>query len=82
MQEPGTRRLHVVDESGRLLGVFSLADVVRGAESEALSARIIAARFGLVACGIGEPCQVGKPARVASPAHAPGSSGERQAAVG
>jgi CBS domain-containing protein len=63
MREAGIRRLPVVDKSGRLLGVVSLADVVYDAkrESEALSAQISAAHFGLVASRIHEPYRVGKP---------------------
>ncbi len=47
MQDARVRRLPVVDESRRLLGVLSLADVDCEAEREALSARITAAQFGL-----------------------------------
>jgi CBS domain-containing protein len=81
MQEAGIRRLPVLDESGRLLGVLSLADVAYEAEREceALSARITAAQFGLVISRVREPHRVGKPRRVAGPAHVLESSGERQA---
>lgn len=63
MREAGIRRLPVVDESGRLLGVLSLADVAREAEREreALSARITAAQFGLAVSGTRKPYWVDKP---------------------
>jgi CBS domain-containing protein len=47
MREARIRRLPVVDESGRLLGVLSLADIAHEATRETLSARITAAQFGL-----------------------------------
>ena len=47
MQKARIHGLPVVDESGRLLGVISLADVTHEAEREALSAQITAAQFGL-----------------------------------
>ena len=63
MQEAGIRRLPVVDDSGRLLGVLSLANVAHETEreSEALSAQISAAHFGLVASRVHGPPRVGKP---------------------
>ena len=80
MQEAHVRRLPVVDESERLLGVISLADLACEAERgrEALSAQIGAAQFGLVASRIREPHRVGKRTQVAEPAHVVQSSGERQ----
>jgi CBS domain-containing protein len=64
MQEAGIRRLPVVDESGQLLGVLSLANVAYDTErvSEALSAQISAAPFGSVASRIHEPHRADKPA--------------------
>ena len=47
MRQARIRRLPVVDESRRLLGMLSLADAASEAQCEALSARITAARFGL-----------------------------------
>lgn len=63
MQEAGIRRLPVVDESGRLLGVLSLTDFAYEAELEraALNAQISAAHFGSVASRIHEPHPVGTP---------------------
>jgi CBS domain-containing protein len=59
MQEAGIRRLPVLDESGRLLGVLSLTAVAYEAEreSEALNAQISAAQFGSVASRVQEPQQ-------------------------
>jgi CBS domain-containing protein len=73
MQEARIRRLPVVDESGRLLGVLSLEDVAYAAEREALSARITAAQFGLAVSGMRQPQRVGKRMQVAGPAHLPAS---------
>lgn len=81
MQEARIRRLPVVDESGRLLGVLSLADVAYEAEREWLSARVTAAQFGPAVSSIREPHRVDKRMQVAGPAHVPESSGERQAAA-
>jgi CBS domain-containing protein len=47
MRKARIHGLPVVDESRRLLGVISLADVTHEAEREALSAQITAAQFGL-----------------------------------
>jgi CBS domain-containing protein len=64
MQEAGIRRLPVVDESGRLLGVLSLTNVAFEAEPErtALNAQISAAHFGSVVSRIHEPQRADKPA--------------------
>jgi CBS domain-containing protein len=63
MHEEGLRRLPVVDEAGRLLGVLRLADVARTAmrNSEALSAQISAAHFSVAASHIHEPRRSVKP---------------------
>jgi CBS domain-containing protein len=82
MQEASIRRLPVVDESGRLLGVLSLADVVDEAEQELLCAQISAAQFGLAVSRVHEPHRVGKPQPVAGPAHALESTDGPQAAAG
>jgi CBS domain-containing protein len=83
MQEAGIRHLPVVDESGQLLGVVSLADVAYEAEreSEALSARITAAQFGLAVSEIRKPYRLGAPAKLEEPVHEAESSAERRAAV-
>lgn len=62
MQEAGIRHLPVVAESGRLLGVLSLASVAYEVEraSEALGAQISAAYFSSVASRIHEPHRVDK----------------------
>jgi CBS-domain-containing membrane protein len=64
MQEAGIRRLPVVNESGRLLGVLSLTNVEYEAELEraALNARTSAAHFGSVASRIHEPHRADEPA--------------------
>jgi CBS domain-containing protein len=70
MREAGIRFLPVVDRSGRLVGVLSLADVVCQLEREraAPSADVSAARLGLVPSRIHEPRRAGWPRRVAKPA--------------
>ena len=85
MRRAGIRHLPVVDESDRLLGVLSLADVAYEAdrECEALSSRITAAQFGLVVSGVREPYGARRPANAAGPVHhALESSAERRAAAG
>ena len=63
MREAGIRRLPVVDESRRLLGVLSLTNVAYEAELEraALNAQISAAHLGSVASRVHEPDPVDTP---------------------
>lgn len=59
MQEAGVRRLPVVDESKRLVGVISLTDLAReaGRESEAGNSGITKAEVGKVLATLSNPCR-------------------------
>jgi CBS domain-containing protein len=84
MQEAGIRRLPVVDASGCLLGVLSLADVAREAERgrEALGGQVTAEGFDSAMSSIRKPRRAGKLTQTAGPTRVLESSGEDQAAAG
>ena len=80
MRETAVRRLPVIDESERVVGLLSLADLAREAirQRGAMNRDITVGEVGLVLASICEPNQVASLTQVAAPARARASSGERQ----
>ena len=80
MRETAVRRLPVIDESERVVGLLSLADLAREALRQrwAMNCDITVGEVGLVLAAICEPRQVASHTHVAAPARVLESSLERQ----
>lgn len=82
MQEAAVRRLPVIDESERVVGLLSLADLAREAVRQrgAMNRHITVAEVGLALATICAPGEPASRAHVEAPAHALESSQEQQPA--
>jgi CBS domain-containing protein len=82
MREMAVRRLPVIDASGRLIGLLSLADLAREAVRQrgAMNRRLTTGEVGLVLGTVCEPREVAGLERVATTVHSLVSSPNRQRA--